>query len=597
LSDEPVGGDKRKTASSESSNVPAEKGSSELVHAIPNLSGASQAADAVPSLSGTAQAVDACRKKKNLGLLVVVVIAFLVFVPGLGAFGILEPSDGLYSECTREMIELGNYMTPHFGYQPFLEKPILIYWAILVSFKLFGISAWAGRLPSALSGILCAVSVALLTAKFIGQRAATAAALILVSAPLFAVIGHLALSDMMVTLFMTVALLAIFARLQGGSIRLLGLAYFSLGLLILTKGPVPVGFVAGIVAVYLFCLGPKPGEHWYQMWWRQAWSLHPIVGTLFMLLISAPWYVSENAATHGAFFQEFFVRQNLGRAAGTVNHQEPWNFYFPYLVGGLMPWWPILVFAPKLLWHSWQRRRRPGSLHRLTLFCAIWSTAVVVLFSLIKTKLATYVLPACPAVAILCATTLMVLVKRKQLWPIAFTFAAAVATLFTSWFYCGAGDYKQFADGWSQSLSSSGAALFLGCLLGALILLAMKRAKIAVCLTLLTIPLAMALLIPAALHIYDNKHDRPYREVVMASQQPNASVALFMRDSPTALFYTRHNFPILYSAEELRNFNRTMPGKHLLIVDDDVLVQAVQRAPNLKMLHRKSKFTLFCIDP
>jgi 4-amino-4-deoxy-L-arabinose transferase-like glycosyltransferase len=520
----------------------------------------------------------------------------LVFLPGLGVFGILDPSDGLYTECAREMLQLHNFMTPHFGYQPFLEKPILIYWAILISYKFWGISEWAARLPSALSGVLCAVSVLVLTAKCVGRRTAVVAALMLVSAPLFVVIGHLALSDMLVTLFMTTALLATLARLQGGGVGLLGLSYLCLGLLTLTKGPVPVLFVGGIVALYLACLGPLPPERWYHYWWRQAKGLHPIAGTAFILMIAAPWYMAENAATHGAFFQEFFVRQNLGRAAGTVNHQEPWNFYIPYLVGGLLPWWTILVFAPEVIWHGWSRRSRPGALYRMVLFCSIWSLAIIVLFSLIRTKLATYVLPACPAIAILAAATVTILLKRKRLWPMALTFASAVVALVTAWFSPVTSDYMHFADGSSNWFVVAGVLLFLSGFIAGLILLLLKRSQAAVGTALFCSPLALVLLVPAALHIYDNKHDKPYRDLVKLSQRSDATTALFMRDSPAALFYSGHQIPILNTADELRNFNRTAPGKHLLIVDDDVLVIAVQRAPRLNMLARKSKYTLFCID-
>ena len=103
------------------------------------------------------------------------VLAGVVFLPALHSFGILDPSDGLYAECTREMLERHDLMTPYFNYQPFYEKPILIYWLIAAAYKGFGISEWTARLPSALSGVFCIVSFYTLSRQCINRRAATLA--------------------------------------------------------------------------------------------------------------------------------------------------------------------------------------------------------------------------------------------------------------------------------------------------------------------------------------------------------------------------------------------------------------------------------------
>jgi 4-amino-4-deoxy-L-arabinose transferase-like glycosyltransferase len=67
------------------------------------------------------------RRSNYLWLILVVALALLIFLPLLGKFGLLDPSDALYSEGAREMVESGNYITPYVNYFPFYEKPILIY--------------------------------------------------------------------------------------------------------------------------------------------------------------------------------------------------------------------------------------------------------------------------------------------------------------------------------------------------------------------------------------------------------------------------------------------------------------------------------------
>ncbi len=96
-------------------------------------------------------------------LVLVGVVAALALFPGLGMFGIFDPSDGLYMECAREMLELKDWCTPNFNYQPFFEKPILIYWMMASCFKIFGISEWSARLASAIPAMLTVVIVYVFT--------------------------------------------------------------------------------------------------------------------------------------------------------------------------------------------------------------------------------------------------------------------------------------------------------------------------------------------------------------------------------------------------------------------------------------------------
>src|ERR1700719_4727219 len=85
------------------------------------------------------------RSIDGIYLFVVIALALIIFLPKLGSFGLLDPSDALYSEGAREMVESGNYITPSVNYLPFFEKPILIYWLIAASYRLFGISELAAR--------------------------------------------------------------------------------------------------------------------------------------------------------------------------------------------------------------------------------------------------------------------------------------------------------------------------------------------------------------------------------------------------------------------------------------------------------------------
>jgi 4-amino-4-deoxy-L-arabinose transferase-like glycosyltransferase len=85
-------------------------------------------------------------------------IAFLAalclpYCINLGTSSIWDANEAFYAETPREMLESGDYLAPRFNFEPRAQKPPLTYWAILASYKLFGISEFAVRLPIALAAI------------------------------------------------------------------------------------------------------------------------------------------------------------------------------------------------------------------------------------------------------------------------------------------------------------------------------------------------------------------------------------------------------------------------------------------------------------
>ena len=74
--------------------------------------------------------------------------AYLFFF-GLGSFGLVGADEPRYAQIAREMLARHDWITPTLNGLPWLEKPALYYWSAMVSYKLFGVSDWAARLPSA----------------------------------------------------------------------------------------------------------------------------------------------------------------------------------------------------------------------------------------------------------------------------------------------------------------------------------------------------------------------------------------------------------------------------------------------------------------
>lgn len=529
------------------------------------------------------------------------VLAALTFLPGLNSFGILDPSDGLYMECSREMLERNDFMTPYFNYQPFYEKPILIYWSILAGYKMFGVSEWVARLPSAKSGIFTVLLVFIALRFFLRRRAALLAALVLLATPFFVVVGHLALTDMLLSALLTAAMFCFAMRLNGGKLPILLLGYVALGLGVLCKGPLPVLLLGATVVLYLMLTGGvgQSKEPRYRWWWRQIWHLHPAAGLVIVLAIAAPWYLYECSVTKGEFFQEFFIRQNLGRVAGSVNHQNPWYFYIPFLFGGSLPWCLFFLLAWKQ--HLWQFKHRllETKRSRIAVFAACWALVVVVLFGALKTKLATYILPAFPPLAVLMGMCFDRWILLRRLKPLMWLGGALFILLSGSTYFL-----PKLSHVMGRPSPETSLILVLGALLLFLgfgcftMLLKWSRPRAAVFELVICSVLGIACLVPMGLHLYDRTKDRPYRELLTEADNAHANLATFWRDSPAASFYLHKRVPLVMNNEDLSAFLATEGKPHYLIVENKP--KAIERVKEckepMKIIDEQPKYCLFSFD-
>src|SRR2546430_9612303 len=103
--------------------------------------------------------------------LIVVTLAFCYF-SNLGAIGFVGPDEPGYAWIARDMAESGDWVTPRLYGEPWFEKPVLYYWMAAASFKLFGVSEAAARLPSALCALFATLSLAWLAWRVYGAETA-----------------------------------------------------------------------------------------------------------------------------------------------------------------------------------------------------------------------------------------------------------------------------------------------------------------------------------------------------------------------------------------------------------------------------------------
>src|SRR5262245_52968735 len=145
----------------------------------------------------------------------VLLAAVVVLGVGLSAVPLLDPDEARYASASRAMLERGDFVVPYFNGAERLNKPALFYWLQAAAFRLFGTSAAAARIPSAVAALVILVSVVLFARRTFGAEAGRRAGLILMTIPLFAIVGKTGITDMTLAVF-TVGALLLWYRLHVG---------------------------------------------------------------------------------------------------------------------------------------------------------------------------------------------------------------------------------------------------------------------------------------------------------------------------------------------------------------------------------------------
>jgi 4-amino-4-deoxy-L-arabinose transferase-like glycosyltransferase len=311
----------------------------------------------------------------------------------LGDAALFEPDEGRNAEKAREVLLLGDWVTPHENFQAVLDKPIFLYWLIAASFKFFGLSEWAARLPPALAAFACLVLVYRFVLARWGRWEAYWSVLILLTSAEFFILARTVIFDMPLTFFLTLALWAFYEAAhseRANQRRVWCLALYSaLGIATLIKGLIGV-ILPGMVIFFYLLLSNR---------WAVLRRIYLIPGALLFFAIVSPWYLAADARNDG-YLHYYLWDEHFGRfTRDDFDRGEPWFYFILVALVGAFPWTLLL---PLVIKEAWKTR-----LDDKTLYLILWIALPLLFFSASKSKLPHYILPIFPALAILMATTLV----------------------------------------------------------------------------------------------------------------------------------------------------------------------------------------------
>jgi 4-amino-4-deoxy-L-arabinose transferase-like glycosyltransferase len=311
------------------------------------------------------------------------------------------PDEGRYGEIGRWMALSGDWLAPRLNGLPFFHKPPLLYWLEAASVTLLGATPWALRLIPALHAGLMMLALFLATRAFSAgnDRLARRAALMLGSSPAFLFGGQYINHDMLVAAWISVAIWCYAAAFLHGDKPHTGWAlagYAACALGILSKGLIGLALPGLVLFVWL-------------LWTRQfgkVWRLPWLRGLLLFALLTVPWFVLIERRFPGALAYLFGVQQFSRYVGSGFNNVQPWWFYLAGLIVLLFPWTFFAVYQGVAQARQRRQRALPADSpvpRQVLLLCWIWIAAIVLFFTIPKSKLIGYVLPVMPPLALLAA--------------------------------------------------------------------------------------------------------------------------------------------------------------------------------------------------
>ncbi len=348
--------------------------------------------------------------------------------------------------------------------------------------------------------------------------------------------------DIWVSAFMAVTLMffALSERYPGRRRLFLVLMYVSVGLGVLTKGPVAAALPGLVFALYLIAHREL----------RRAREMMIPLGILIVLAIVAPWYYALYLRDGWTYIVSFFLGENIGRFTSGIGQvtPRPWWFYGPVVLGDGFPFSLFLVVAA-VLWF------RNGRHDRIQTLLWLWILTIVLFFSFSHDKQDLYVFPIVPAVAALGATALV----RWQEVPR----TATITTVFVALLFAALGAGVLYLLGGAGSvyaidgITLAGTVVVIGGLVAATLAMT-RRVPGAVTVLLAALIVFNWVFVLRVLPSFERyKPVPPLSDFLRDRLQPDDRIAHFNVALPSMVYYLRHHVEPHYSAEGFVNAMRS----------------------------------------
>jgi 4-amino-4-deoxy-L-arabinose transferase-like glycosyltransferase len=325
-----------------------------------------------------------------------------IYGPGLFQPSLFDDADSAHAEAGREMLTLHDWVTLHENGIRYLEKAPLPYWAMAVSFRVFGVHEGSARLAQGLGVLLLAFVLVQMGRKFLSEEAGIWAGVVAITSFGPYLFTRILIPDLLVGLWIALGLHFFLRGWQEGRPSLWSCWNLAatVALNVLTKGLIGLVFPCAIIIAFLLLVGDL----------RHLLKMRLLSSSVIFLLVATPWHIlaairNPPAGEAKGFLWFYFVNEHFLRYLGKRYPADygtfPLVLFWGMMLVWLLPWSAFLPQAVRQvrlhLLRTAERRRSPEA--ALLLFF-VWA-AVILLFFSFSTRQEYYLAPALPAIALL----------------------------------------------------------------------------------------------------------------------------------------------------------------------------------------------------
>jgi 4-amino-4-deoxy-L-arabinose transferase-like glycosyltransferase len=480
-------------------------------------------------------------------------LSALLFIPFLGNVHLFDWDEINFAEAAREMIVTGDYLRVQIDHAPFWEKPPLFIWLQAISMNVFGINEFAARLPNALIGIATILLLFWTGNTFFDRKVAIFWASVYIASLLPHFYFKSGIIDPLFNLciFSSLVVYGYYHRKmkesQNKPYQLIALMGAMCGLAVLTKGP--VGYLLVILSFSIVSI------------WRIIKKEYTIIdfliegsiATVATIAVCSVWYGTEILVNGPWFMEQFLQYQIRLLTTGDAGHSGPFFYHAVVLLIGCFP--ASIFFFSSLRIKGKEELTETQTLFHRCMFVLFF--VVLILFSIVKTKIVHYSSMAYFPITFFAALSLAKLVDKKIDWKthytwLLFTVGLLLTTLFAllpligmnaEWIQQYVRD--RFAkenlnafvhwSGWEFSIS----IVFLATIISTYIYVKQKKMFQAVGLLLIGSTVSIALFLPLMAPNIEGYSQRAAIEFFESVKDSNCYVEVYGYKSYADLFYTQ----------------------------------------------------------
>jgi 4-amino-4-deoxy-L-arabinose transferase-like glycosyltransferase len=347
-------------------------------------------------------------------MLLLGVLAYFFLMFGNGIVSLTHPDEVFYVQSAKEMLAHHNWWTPIIFDEPHFEKPIFFFWLLALAIKLFGLSPFVARFWPAFFGIVgagAAYSIAWML--FRRKKTAFLAGFILTSSFIYLALARAVLTDMVFSVWVTISIAFFCWGYQFPSRKPAGmiLCWVTSAIAVLTKGI--LGFIFPSATVLIFLVYKKNLVFLKTQWMG--------VGALLFFAIVLPWHISMYQHYGDTFVREYFYNVHIRRLLAAEHPKlDNWYFYPGLIFAGILPW--SLFWIPAVI-SAYKGFRQNTARRDPIFFLWAWLIGIFAFVQPAHSKLASYIFPIFPAVAILIASYLDEAMEELREKKVSKTFA------------------------------------------------------------------------------------------------------------------------------------------------------------------------------